>query len=458
MPPIDAQRNARANPVVSLVPARGDLGPLTIGLLVIAYAVFWLLARPAGEPARRHVGQLLGVESVLLLSIALVLISTLAWVEVWFHGIDRAAIWHRRVAIAGLVLIAPHVLLASNPRSSAYGPRLAIIGTIGLGGLAVWSVLPRWRDMAPPFLRRAITAMHEARAMRGVRRFLGGYERWRVLHRTTGLFVAAGFLHGLLDATAFPDAPLLRWSYVAIGGIGLAFYAYRELVARYVLPMHDYQVAAVTKLDTGLFEIALAPVGEPLRFLPGQFAMVFLEAKDGWHRHPFTIASAPHEAVVRVTVKALGDYTTQLETMLTPGMPAVISGPHGRFDRRGGTDHQVWIGAGVGVAPFLSWVRSLEPGFAQIVDFFYTADGDAPFGPEVLAIAARHPSLRVHLVNTRTQGRLTPDAVLAAAGVRPDELTVYMCGPQAMVGSFQRALRRAGVPRSRIYHEYFNWR
>ena len=71
-----------------------------------------------------------------------------------------------------------------------------------------------------------------------VRRMFGGYERWRALHRTTGLFVAAGFVHGVLDATPFDDAPVLRWSYVAVGAVGSAFYAYRELLARFFLSLH----------------------------------------------------------------------------------------------------------------------------------------------------------------------------------------------------------------------------
>jgi predicted ferric reductase len=56
-------------------------------------------------------------------------------------------------------------------------------------------------------------------------------------------------------------------------------------------------------------------------FVPGQFAMVYLEAKDGWHRHPFTISSAPREGLLRVTVKALGDYTSRLAELieLAPG-------------------------------------------------------------------------------------------------------------------------------------------
>src|SRR4051794_39315457 len=49
-------------------------GPLTIIALVVAQAVLWTVARPAGEPTSRYVGQLVGAESVLLLPIGLVLI------------------------------------------------------------------------------------------------------------------------------------------------------------------------------------------------------------------------------------------------------------------------------------------------------------------------------------------------------------------------------------------------
>lgn len=48
-----------------------------------------------------------------------------------------------------------------------------------------------------------------------LRRVLGGYERWRAVHRTSGLFVAAGFAHGLLDGTPFGGAPVPRDGAVA---------------------------------------------------------------------------------------------------------------------------------------------------------------------------------------------------------------------------------------------------
>jgi hypothetical protein len=124
-----------------------------------------------------------------------------------------------------------------------------------------------------------------APGLRHLRRAMGGYELWRSIHRLTGLFVAAGFAHGLLDGTPFPHAQVLRWTFVAIGGTGLAFYLYRELLARYFVPLYDYQVAQVHQAGAGITEIALAPLGRPATFAQGQFAMLYLEAIDGWHRH-----------------------------------------------------------------------------------------------------------------------------------------------------------------------------
>jgi predicted ferric reductase len=433
-----------------------EVGPAAIGVLVVAYAVLWLVARPAG-PLGSYVGQLLGAEAVLLLSIGLVLISTLPWVEVWFDGIDHAAIWHRRVAIGGVVLLAPHVLMASSPHGTTVGVPLGAIGAIGLVALAVWAILPRWQSVVPRPLRSVVVAAREAPVVREVRGIFGGYERWRLLHRTTGLFVAAGFVHGVLDGTPFHDSPVLRWSYVAVGATGVAFYLYRELLADLFLSLHDYQVEEVRRIDDGLTEIALRPLGRPMEFEPGQFAMLYLEGKDGWHRHPFTIASAPHEGLLRVTVKALGDYTSRLPQLVEPGMPAVVGGPHGGFSYRKGTDRQVWIAGGVGVAPFLSWLRSLDGELPHSVDFFYSADGEAPFADEIRAIADRHDSLNAYVIDTSVEGRLTSERVLAAS---PESkgLSVFMCGPRGMLRTFQTQLRLAGVRPRRIHREYFDWR
>jgi len=292
-----------------------------------------------------------------------------------------------------------------------------------------------------------------------VRRLFGGYDRWRQGHRLTGLLVAAAFFHGRLDGSPFPKSFVLRWSYVVFGGIGLAFYVYRELIASRFRSLHDYEVHAVEPVAEDLVEIVLRPLGRSMTFRPGQFALVYIEAKDGWHRHPFTLASSPTEKFVRFTVKGLGDYTSSLTRLLEPGMPAVIGGPHGRFDHAKGTARQAWIAGGVGIAPFLSWVRALEehppPGE---VDLYYAfTGGPAPFAEELAERVARSDQVRLPLVDSAVTGRMTAQDVLGNAP-DPGALSVFLCGPEPMLRDLQRGLRAGGVRSRNIHREYFDWR
>lgn len=448
------------------------VGPVSIVMVVVAAAVLWQTARPAGLATGTYLGQFAGVESILLMSVALVLISTLPWVETYFDGIDRAAIWHRRCAIAGALLLIPHILMSHRdaPGNVAWAGPAGVVATVGLAALIVWAILPRWRTVVPTPGRRIIEAIHEWPPARLVSRLVSDYETWRLVHRSTGLFVAIGFAHGLADGTAFEGAPLLRWSYVVVGGTGLGFYAYRELLARRGHGLRDYQVSGVNVIGDGLTEIALRPLGRPLQYVPGQFAMLHLETKSGWHRHPFTLASSPSDAEVRVTVKALGDYTSAVSDTVKVGMPAVLSGPHGRFTHAKGKSRQIWVAGGVGVTPFLSWFRSLDEFPAsERVDFFYSVAGDAPYIEEIRDITKEHPNVRVHVVDTTADGRLTAERALALS-VKENEssspgphadarsVSVFMCGPKPMVHSLQSGFREAGVSPSAIHREHFDWR
>lgn len=434
-------------------------GPVVALALPALWTGAWVALKPTGVAWGTFTGQLCGALAILLMAMAVVLISMLPWVEAWFDGIDRAAIWHRRLAITGMLLLAPHLLLSGNERPSAIGPGLGTASVIGLLVLVVWSVLPRWRSVLPRVVRGVAAQLVTTPPARLLDRLLGGYDRWRAVHRLTGLFLGIGFLHGLLDATAFGGSGILRWSYAAVGGVGLAFYAYRELLARRFAPLHDFQVAAVTPVGDGLTEITLRPLGRRFTFVPGQFAMVFLEARDGWHRHPFTIASGAAEDDIRITVKALGDWTGKIANRVTPGMPAVVGGPHGRFDHRKARGDQVWIAGGVGVTPFLSWLRSLEHHPVRgRVDFFYTsAEDPVPYAEEIAALAGRH-GIGAHLFGARAGRRLSVEAILDAVAAEPAALSVFLCGPEGLVSAMTTGLRAAGVPGRRVHREYFDWR
>jgi predicted ferric reductase len=66
--------------------------------------------------------------------------------------------------------------------------------------------------------------------------------------------------------------------------------------------------------------------------------------------------------------------------------------------------------------------------------------------------------LRLHLVDTSIDGRLTPDQLLAVAGGDPRGTSVFMCGPASMLRAFETQLRVAGVRARRIHREHFDWR
>src|SRR6266540_1938362 len=63
---------------------------------------------------------------------------------------------------------------------------------------------------------------------------------------------------------------------------------------------------------------------------------------------------------------------------LAAGTPARVAGTFGGFDYRSGGREQIWIAGGIGVTPFVSWIRSLDATFDRHVDFWYSLahDGD----------------------------------------------------------------------------------
>src|SRR5690348_8680108 len=416
--------------------------------VAVAWPVLWVVARPGGQPLGRFLGELCGAEAVLLFSCSLVLATVLTPIERAFGGLDRVAVWHRRAAVAGVLLLIPHVALvssASDRYATSLGHALGDIALIGLLVLSVWALAPSLRAARWP---GPIQRMARA-----------AYERWLTGHRLTGLFVIVAVVHGTIVDPVLHHSVLLRVAFLVIGAAGAIAYLYREMLARYVVPIYDYTVADVRRPNKTTLDVSLTPVHKQLTFAPGQFVFLALGGSGGWQRHPFSVSSAPSNPRLELTIKASGDYTRDLYDQVRPGVPAKLTGPFGGFDYRQGGQNQIWIAGGIGVTPFLSWIRSIDGRFDRRVDFFYSvahAD-DAVDLDEIRAIAERHPSLRFHLVSADSDGRLTPEAVMheASPALSP---WFYMCGPPAMMKAFSAGFRKLGVPASRIRWEQFDVR
>jgi predicted ferric reductase len=98
------------------------------------------------------------------------------------------------------------------------------------------------------------------------------------------------------------------------------------------------------------------------------------------------------------------------------------------FDYRLGEPRQIWIAAGIGITPFISWIRALNGSLDYEVDFYYSAadEASALFADEITAATARYPSLTLHLVRT-TATLLRPVQIWPAHPTTRS--SVYVCGP-----------------------------
>jgi predicted ferric reductase len=430
-----------------LVPS---LGTTVLAAVAGGNGALWLIARPPNQPTGRYIGELCGAEAVLLLSCSLVLTTLLSPIERAFGGLDRVVLWHRRAATIAVLLLLPHRFLAtSSPDryATGIGPGLGTLALLGLVLLSVWALAPtlraaRWPG---PMVRRLARA---------------SWERWVTAHRLTGLFVIAAVAHGALVAPALHASTLLRVVFLVVGGIGAAAYLYRELFARFFVRSHDYTVSDVQRPNDTTTDVSLEPAREPLAFVPGQFVVLSFGGAAGWQRHPFSVTSAPSERRLGVSIKASGDYTRDLHDTLRPGTPAKAVGPFGGFDYRQGGHEQIWIAGGIGITPFIGWIRSLDALFDRNVAFYYSVrqQADALYLDEIEAAARRHPSLRAKVVETDRDGLLTAEKAMDGHPAGRANVWVYMCGPPPMMNALSKGFRELGIPATRVRWEQFNVR
>ena len=134
---------------------------------------------------------------------------------------------------------------------------------------------------------------------------------------------------------------------------------------------------------------------------------------DGFREaHPFTISSGAREGRLRFTMKALGDYTRRVRESLAEGAKA-IEGPYGRFNPLRGEARQVWVAGGIGITPFLSVLRSMEPGHGKTVRLCYCVRtaAEALFLEELVACAGVAGDVTVLPFNSENGLRIDADTI-----------------------------------------------
>ncbi|MGE0719958.1 MAG: hypothetical protein AB7P02_31225, partial [Alphaproteobacteria bacterium] len=163
----------------------------------------------------------------------------------------------------------------------------------------------------------------------------------------------------------------------------------------------------------------------------------------------------------RLSIRTLGDFTGSIPA-LPAGRPVDVFGPFGSFTlhRLARCRRIVFVGAGIGITPFLGMLRFelTNDDFRRIWFFYVVRDAaSAPYDAEIADAVLRADSYVDYIRwETATRGRLTARAV--AEAVQLDDWAVMLCGTPDFVAEMRRGFRAIGVPAERIIAEDFRFR
>ena len=129
------------------------------------------------------------------------------------------------------------------------------------------------------------------------------------------------------------------------------------------------------------------------------------------------------------------------------------------FEYNRGAKQQVWIAGGIGITPFLSWIRDFGIQIEPTIDFYYTVRGpeEVLYLEEINEAIERHSNFRLHLTYSNKDGRLSAEKIVASSGPLDDK-DIYLCGPFALTEALSRQFIGLGVPARRIHYEEFSFR
>ncbi len=435
------------------------IGPLITWTAVLLPVLLWLLFTEHTELSTRHgptrrsavlAGQVTGLVGMAMLAVSFILASRFRLLEDYFGGLDRMYELHHRLGVGALILIILHpvsLALRFIPEdvSRALLSFFPLHGqlAVNLGVVAFWLLVAL---LVITFYTRF------------------PYHIWKVSHRFLILVLVLGAAHMLMvestpgrNVAIEANAPL--WYYMAVLTVlGVTAHAYRLIVPPAQARQQTFIVGEVERPTDRVLNVRLEPGDRALSFAPGQYVFVtFLSDDIAREAHPFTICSAPDANHLELTVKALGDFTAKLYEKLRPGTKVRVEGPYGRFDYRKGAHQQIWIAGGVGIVPFVSWMRHLateEESAFQIALYYCVNDRqEAVHLDELREIAREMEAVSVHLVPFNEEGLLRARDI-----PNINNRDVFLCGPSEMISDLRRQLIRRKVPRRRIHFEAFDFR
>src|SRR5262249_13984764 len=426
---------------------------LTTGSLIIT-TVLWIAGRfsggiPPGLWRWRGLSQISVLWSVTLIAIGMLAVVRAHALEPGFGGLDPAVRFHRILGPSAILLLIAHVIFLALVQ-------LECGASIGDVFVPFWSPSARSIDILVFYLLLLLGGLAYDRRMR--------YERWLLVHRLTGLVFLGGSAHAAMEPGTIADfEPLRTWMVILILAGGAAW-LYRVVLFSRLGPCYPYRLETVVTRGSNIIDLVMRPTERRMMYEPGTFVFLRLPHMEGQQKqlHPFSIPSTPLDRNLRVSIPPTGDFTRRLPA-LEPGTHVDLYGPFGGF-----TPHRfapfrrlVFIGAGIGITPFLGMLAfELSSHDFRRIWLYYVArdEQDAVYDSEIRESYLDAESYIDYILwTTAPRGRIT--AVQIADEIAPlEDYAVMLCGQVRFISDLARQFRALGVSRDRIITEEFEFR
>ncbi len=448
----------------------GVVAVLCLIPLIIWYPLHPLHSIHGFSAAMLNLGRICGLIGIVMYALNLIFATRLRFLEYFFGGLNRVYIAHHLLGGLALIFLCFHpVFMALQYFQTSY--KLAALQLVPNGLTPLSALFNIHAGLHAAVLQQwAITL--------GITAFLGmvglliltffvklPYALWLFLHKWLGVFFFIAGLHVLFIFSDSSRSSALKYYVLSIAALGIIAWVYKTLMGRILIRKYKYTVEDVSRAGGGVVHLLMKPNGLKMDFRSGQFVFIrFINsgvAGLGKEWHPFSLSSAPKDEKLRLSVKALGDYTNQL-VKIKPGTIAEIEGAYGRFNHRHYKNkNQVWIAGGIGITPFLSMARDFD---AQAdsdyhVDLYYSVKTKSELVDWALLaneakIRQNNFRLIPYIADQHGNKFLTAEMVAKTSGnIRTKD--IYICGPPAMMKSLRSQFRAKGVPGKNIHSEEF---
>lgn len=424
-------------------------GLIIIWLSIILTIILWFLSKQDLNEISDYpilsINQLSALIASILFSWSMILSTRLNIIENLFNGIDKVYKTHKKVSQWGFILIIIHPLalgLNNTDKILKYFLPFHKDFSVNFGVYAFWIII---------YLIVITLVLKEINLK---------YNIWKISHKFINLGMIFVLIHTLFvksDTSIY--FPLGLWinTFIILSVLsGL----YKLLFYNYFAPHYTYIIKSISKLGSDMYDIKLIPENKMIKYTPGQFAYVSFKSKSvNSESHPFCIASYPNSSEIRFVIKELGDFTKTLNK-LKEGEKAIIYGPHGKISERYYKKPQedaVFIGGGIGIAPFLAMFRSETKESNRKIFLYYCTkyQKEAVFDEELFKISDSNNKLYYYNQCSREgDGHIQVKNILKPIS-NINNTSFYLCSTSKMMNEIEKELIKAGIEKNRIIKEDF---